>query len=183
MLRDPLTRSFYQKMTDDSCRVLRYYLLHKYKMGNDSIRMLSDSILELSGEVGRTHRSYLEDYILALNPKRPSWENTQKILDNLDIRNGDKVADIGCGSGFFTDKFSRMVGSEGKIYALEIKEEHLATLQAYLDEEHIHNVDTIKGCEDMIDLPEQVDKMFMCSLYHVMYGVVADKHREFKLDK
>lgn len=178
MLNDPLTRSFYHKMTADSCRVLRYYLLHKYKMGNDSIRMLSDSILELSGEVGRTHRSYLEDYILALNPKRPSWENTQKILDNLGIRNGDKVADIGCGSGFFTDKFSRMVGSEGKVYALELKDEHIATLQAYLDQEHIHNVDTIKGREDIIELPEQVDKMFMCSLYHVMYGVVADKDRD-----
>jgi len=178
MLNDPLTRSFYHKMTADSCRVLRYYLLHKYKMGNDSIRMLSDSILELSGEVGRTHRSYLEDYILALNPKRPSWENTQKILDNLGIRNGEKVADIGCGSGFFTDKFSRMVGSEGKVYALELKDEHIATLQAYLDQEHIHNVDTIKGREDMIELPEQVDKMFMCSLYHVMYGVVADKDRD-----
>ena len=177
MLRDPLTRSFYHKMTDDSCRTLRYYLLHKYKLGNDSIRMLSDSILEMSGEVGRTHRSYLEDYILALNPKRPSWEDTQKIIDNLGIRPGDKVADIGCGSGFFTYKFSQMVGSGGKVYAMELKDEHIATLQTFLDAEHIHNVDTIKGREDFIELPEQVDKMFMCSLYHVMYGVVADNDR------
>ena len=178
MLKDPLTRSFYHKMTDDSCRTLRYYLLHKYKLGNDSIRMLSDSILEMSGEVGRTHRSYLEDYILALNPKRPTWENTQKIIDNLGIRQGDKVADIGCGSGFFTYKFSQMVGHDGKVYALELKDEHIATLQAFLDAEHIQNVDTIKGHEDYIELPEQVDKIFMCSLYHVMYGVVADNDRD-----
>lgn len=177
MLRDPLTHSFYHKMTDDSCRTLRYYLLHKYKLGNDSIRMLSDSILEMSGEVGRTHRSYLEDYILALNPKRPTWENTQKIINNLGINIGDKVADIGCGSGFFTYKFSQMVGKSGKVYALELKDEHLATLQAFLDGEHIQNVDTIKGRDDLIELPEQVDKMFMCSLYHVMYGVVSDNDR------
>lgn len=177
MLRDPLTRNFYHKMTDDSCRTLRYYLLHKYKLGNDSIRMLSDSILEMSGEVGRTHRSYLEDYILALNPKRPTWENTQKIINNLGINIGDKVADIGCGSGFFTYKFSQMVGKSGKVYALELKDEHLATLQAFLDGEHIQNVDTIKGRDDLIELPEQVDKMFMCSLYHVMYGVVSDNDR------
>ena len=178
MLRDPLTKSFYHKMTDDSCRVLRYYLLHKYKLGNDSIRMLSDSILELSGEVGRTHRSYLEDYILALNPKRPSWENTSEIICNLGIKNGEKIADIGSGSGFFTYQFSKMVGVTGKVYALELKDEHIASLQSFLDAEHIINVDTIKGREDYIELPEQVDKMFMCSLYHVMYGVVSDNDRD-----
>ena len=178
MLRDPLTRSFYHKMTDDSCRVLRYYLLHKYKLGSDSIRMLSDSILELSGEVGRTHRSYLEDYILALNPKRPSWENTPEIIRNLGIKAGEMIADIGCGSGFFTYQFSKMVGTTGKVYALELKDEHIASLQSFLDAEHITNVDTIKGREDFIELPEQVDKMFMCSLYHVMYGVVSDSDRD-----
>ena len=178
MLADPLSRSFYRKMTNDSCKVLRYYLLHKYKLGSDSLRMLSDSILEMSGEVGRTHRSYLEDYILALNPMRPSWENTEKITANLGIRPGDKIADIGCGSGFFAYKFSKMTGETGKVYALELKDEHLKTLQQFLDTEHITNVDTIKGREDLLQLPEKVDLMFMCSLYHIMYGVVSDTDRD-----
>lgn len=178
MLSDPLVRSFYKKMTDDSCKVLRYYLLHKYKLENESIRMLSDSILEKSGEVGRTHRSYLEDYILALNPKRESWERTSEIIRSLDIKQGDVVADIGCGSGFFTDKFAKMVGTAGKVYALELKDEHIETLQAYLNQEHIENVHVIRGREDLLELPEKVDVMFMCSLYHVMYGVVADDERD-----
>lgn len=178
MLKDPLTRSFYHKMTDDSCRILSYYLLHKYKLGNDSIRMLSDSILEKSGEVGRTHRSYLEDYILALNPRRSLWERTSDIIDNLGIVNGETVADIGCGSGFFTYQFSNMVGSKGKVYAIELKDEHLETLQSFLETEEIANVEIIKGREDILELPEKVDKMFMCSLYHVMYGVIPDNDRD-----
>ena len=178
MLKDPLTRSFYHKMTDDSCKILGYYLLHKYKLGNDSIRMLSDSILEKSGEVGRTHRSYLEDYILALNPRRTHWEHTSDIIDNLGIQNGEIVADIGCGSGFFAYQFSNMVGSKGKLYAIELKDEHLQTLETFLDKEKVTNVETIKGREDILELPEKVDKMFMCSLYHVLYGVIPDNDRD-----
>lgn len=178
MLSDPLVRSFYHKMTDDSCKVLWYYLLHKYKLGDEETRMRSDSLLEKSGEVGRTHRSFLEDYILALNPRRPEWEHTPDILSNLDLKSGDRIADIGSGSGFFTYKFSKTVGDEGKVYAVELKDEHIEMLQDFINEEKITNIQTIKGREDVLELPEPVDKMFMCSLYHVLYGVVSDNERD-----
>lgn len=178
MLSDRLSRSFYHTMTDDSCKISRYYLLHKYKLGNDSIRMMSDSILEMSGEVGRTHRSYLEDYILALNPKRPLWEKTDSLLRRLNIQYGDTIADIGSGSGFFSDKFSRLVGDNGHVYALEIKDEHIGSLTRFLKDENISNVSVIKGREDELELPNPVDKMFMCSLYHIMYGVISDSDRD-----
>lgn len=178
MLADRLTRSFYKTMTADSCKISRYYLLHKYKLGSDSIRMLSDSILEMSGEVGRTHRSYLEDYILALNPKRPQWENTEVLLSRLGIEKGDTIADIGSGSGFFTDKFSSLTGDGGHVYAIEIKDEHIKSLSEFLKDASISNVTVIKGREDLLELPVIVDKMFMCSLYHMLYGVVSDSCRD-----
>jgi len=178
MLKDPLNNSFYHYLTDDSCRVLRYYLLHKYKLGNDSIRMLSDSLLEKTGEVGRTHRSYLEDYILALNPKRPTWEHTPVIISHLGNLQGKTIADIGSGSGFFTYKFSNMVGDNGKVYALELKDEHIDRLKTFLGETSIQNVEVLKGKEEILELPEQVDMMFMCSLYHIMYGVISDSDRD-----
>lgn len=177
-LKDPLTNSFYHYLTDDSCKVLRYYLLHKYKLGNDSIRMLSDSLLEKTGEVGRTHRSYLEDYILALNPKRPEWEKTQTIINGLGNLAGKKVADIGSGSGFFTDKFSKLVGNKGRVYALELKDEHIERLNDYITQTDKRNVTIIKGKEEVLELPEPVDMMFMCSLYHIMYGVISDSDRD-----
>ena len=178
MLADPLERSFYKYLTHDNNKVIRYYLLHKYKLENDSIRMLSDSILEKSGEVGRTHRSYLEDYILALNPKRTSWENTDKILENLNLKSGEKIADIGSGSGFFTYRFSDILRKDGHVYAIELKDEHIDRLNTFLAENQIGNVTVIKGCENKLKLPEQVDKIFMCSLYHIMYGVIPDDERD-----
>ena len=178
MLEDPLTRSFYNYLTADSCSTLRYYLLHKYKLGNDSIRMMSDSLLEMSGEVGRTHRSYLEDYILALNPRRPTWEKTPVILESLNLQPGQVVADIGSGSGFFTHKFSKAVGDAGRVYAVEMKDEHIQRLHAFIDENKINNIEVIQGEENRLVLPQQVDKMFMCSLYHIFYGVIDDATRD-----
>lgn len=100
------------------------------------------------------------------------------ITENLGFKPGEVVADIGSGSGFFTYKFSKMVGHTGKVYALELKDEHLQSLNDFLIAENIKNVQTIKGKEEVIELPEQVDKMFMCSLYHIMYGVVSDTDRD-----
>lgn len=178
MLQDPLVSSFYHTLADDDFKVLRYYLMHKYKLETEEIRMRSDSLLEKSGEVGRTHRSYLEDYILALNPNRPKWEHTESIIDGIRISEGETIADIGCGSGFFSYRFSKMVGKEGKVYALELKDEHIASLTKFLESERITNVEVIQGNEDSLVLPSQVDKMFMCSLYHIMYGVNSDRSRD-----
>lgn len=182
MLRDPLTRSFYNKMTEDNCRTLKYYLMHKYKLGTEEERMLSDSLLEKSGEVGRTHRSYLDDYILALNPKRESWEKTSLIMESLNLKKGETIADIGSGSGFFTYRFSQKVGDKGKVYALEMKDEHIKSLTDFVDKENIRNIHIIKGKENELSLPEKVDKIFMCSLYHIMYGVTSEKDRNRYLE-
>ncbi len=178
MLKDPMDRSFYNYLTDDSCKILRYYLLHKYKLGDEQIRMMSDSLLEKSGEVGRTHRSYLEDYILALNPKRTEWEHTSLILDNLGIKEGMRIADIGSGSGFFSYRFSKLVGNTGKVYSIELKDEHIERLTSFINENKITNIEVINGSESHLELPFQVDKMFMCSLYHIFYGVTSDKDRD-----
>lgn len=178
MLQDPLTRSFYNTLSDDGFKVLRYYLLHKYKLESEEVRMRSDSLLEKTGEVGRTHRSYLEDYLLALNPNRPKWEHTEDIISGIGLSKGQTIADIGCGSGYFTYRFSKMVGKSGKVYALELKDEHIHSLNKFLDTEKISNVEVIKGNEDSLVLPSSVDKMFMCSLYHIMYGVNSDQSRD-----
>lgn len=175
MLQDRLSKSFYNKLTSNNCAAIRYYLLHKYKLGDEEERMKSDSLLEMSGEVGRTHRSFLEDYILALNPRRPQWEMTDSVLTHLRLRSDDIVADIGSGSGFFTNKFASLARL---VYAVEIKDEHIQTLQNFLDEEHVQNVHIIKGKETVLELPEQVDKLFMCSLYHILYGVTSDADRD-----
>jgi ubiquinone/menaquinone biosynthesis C-methylase UbiE len=128
--------------------------------------------------VGRIRRTFLEDFILFNNPKRPQWEQTDRILSLLDLKKGERIADIGCGPGFFSFRFARLVGETGKVYALDIKQEHLDFMNEYMQREGISNVTTVRSKEDDLCLKEPVDAAFLCSLYHIIYGVAPEPSRQ-----
>ena len=71
-----------------------------------------------------------------------------------------------------------MVGDGGKVLAVELKDEHIDRLKTFISETGIRNIEVVKGKEDVLELPCQVDMMFMCSLYHIMYGVISDSDRD-----
>ena len=45
--------------------------------------------------------------------------NEEIILENLNICPGQSILDAGCGNWYMAKKFSKLVGSTGKIYALD----------------------------------------------------------------
>ena len=52
-------------------------------------------------------------------PKRESrdqWQQPARVMVDLGLKSGMKVADIGCGRGFFTYRLARAVGEKGKVY-------------------------------------------------------------------
>jgi arsenite methyltransferase len=70
------------------------------------------------------------------------------------IRQGDKVLDLGAGSGTDTLIASRLVGEEGRVWALDITPKMLDRLRRTLSEMGIGNVDPIKGDAERIPLPD-----------------------------
>lgn len=61
------------------------------------------------------------------------------------LRPGDRVGDLGAGSGFFLQPLSRAVGSEGKVYAVEIQRTLAETLTNKLRTDGLSNVEVIWG--------------------------------------
>ncbi len=49
-------------------------------------------------------------------------ENPELVMDLLSLRPGGTVADIGCGSGFFTSAFAKLVGPTGRVFAIDIQQ-------------------------------------------------------------
>jgi ubiquinone/menaquinone biosynthesis C-methylase UbiE len=178
MLKDPLTEGYYNYLSKDSNMLIKEYVKYKYKLDKeDKKEEESKTLIEEDREIGRTRRAFLEDFILFNNPKREEWEKTSKIIELLDFKKGSTIADVGCGSGYYTYRFSKSVGGTGKIYAIDIKERHLDFINDFVKLHNINNIETIVSAEDDIGLDTKVDYVFMCSLYHIIYGVFSEPIR------
>ena len=63
-------------------------------------------------------------------PEREREERVSKLMPSLGIKPGDFVADLGAGSGHHTIKLSSLVGSKGKVYAVDIQTQMLDLIRA-----------------------------------------------------
>ena len=66
-------------------------------------------------------------YLLLLNPVRKILENPNRILGPL-VQEGMVVLEPGCAMGYFTLPLARMVGSSGRVLAVDIQPKMLSIL-------------------------------------------------------
>lgn len=69
---------------------------------------------------------------------RKTWQNPEEIIETLDLKPSYIVADVGCGSGYFTVPISRKVK---KVYGIDFQKEILEFL-----EEKIRKQKNIEYC-------------------------------------
>ncbi|MGE3803315.1 MAG: class I SAM-dependent methyltransferase [Gemmataceae bacterium] len=100
--------------------------------------------------------------------EREREERPSALLKALNIREGDKVADIGAGSGYFTFRLAKLVGAKGKVYAVDIQQEMLDIMKKRMAKEKVTNVELIKGTETDPKLPVEgaLDLVLMVDVYH-----------------
>ena len=71
--------------------------------------------------------------------------NPQKVVENLQIMPGMKMADFGVGSGEFALAASKAVARNGIIYVIDIKKEALEAIKARAKLLGIYNIETIRA--------------------------------------
>jgi ubiquinone/menaquinone biosynthesis C-methylase UbiE len=100
-------------------------------------------------------------------PEREDQEKPSIVLNALRLRDGEVVADLGAGSGFFSFRISPKVGGTGKVLAVEIQDEMLQTIRERAHAQKITNVEAVKGSETDPNLPVNgVDLVLMVDVYH-----------------
>jgi SAM-dependent methyltransferase len=100
-------------------------------------------------------------------PERAQEERPDLLLPALKIKFGDAVADIGCGSGYYTRRLAKLTGTNGVVFAVDIQPEMLALLTNRLAAQKIFNVRPVLGTITDPKLPPAaVDLILMVDVYH-----------------
>jgi len=69
------------------------------------------------------HKFDVKSFAKLDNPERRKSLPADAILHKFDLEDGDVVADVGCGIGYFTFPASSVVGLTGKVLAMDISDE------------------------------------------------------------
>ncbi len=105
------------------------------------------------------------------SPDRLQWQDPEAILESFGLRPGMVLADVGCGTGFFSIPASKMVGPEGRVYGVDMQEEMLWNFQSRLVEAGVNNVLPVLSLEDAIPLPSgSVDMILLVNTLHELSG-------------
>jgi ubiquinone/menaquinone biosynthesis C-methylase UbiE len=98
---------------------------------------------------------------------RDRWQRPADILEALDVREGNVVVDLGSGAGYFALKLSPIIGSRGKVLAIDIRKLPLCFLWIRSALRHSRNIHVILGDQDNPHLPSQaVDAVLVANTYH-----------------
>lgn len=106
-------------------------------------------------------------YIAALeDPRRDAYQKPQEVMQALDIKQGEIIADIGAGSGYFSVRLAHHVGANGRVYAVDISPDMIRHLQTRVRDLRLLNVSPILARPDDPLLPEQVDRFLIVDVWH-----------------
>jgi ubiquinone/menaquinone biosynthesis C-methylase UbiE len=101
------------------------------------------------------------------------------------LRTGQEVLEVGCGPGFFTIPAAKMVGDEGRVYALDINPLALGRVRQKVEQEGVTNVHTILTDAGQTGLPdESFDLIFVFGLGRAIGGadrIMGELHRLLRL--
>jgi ubiquinone/menaquinone biosynthesis C-methylase UbiE len=97
---------------------------------------------------------------------RQQEEDADAAITAMPLTPASTVADIGAGTGYYTFRMARRV-PQGRVYAVEIQDEFVASLQQRSRSEGTANVTVIKGTEAAPNLPDSsLDLAIMVDVYH-----------------
>src|SRR5262245_18931142 len=126
-----------------------------------------DAVRRDQHEMHRLHKdpkAYIE---MLEDPKRDAYQKPQEVLMALGLKEGEVVADIGAGSGYFAFRFAGRVGDTGRVYAVDISPDMVLHMNRRIRDLGLKNVVTVLSAgDDPLLLDGSIDRFFICDTWH-----------------
>ena len=98
--------------------------------------------------------------------ERDQWQRPSDVIQALNAKPGETIADIGCGSGYFSLRLAPVVGDTGRIIAGDIRKLPLAFLWFRAKSRHDWNISLVRGGLTDPHLPRRVNSVLISNTYH-----------------
>ena len=100
---------------------------------------------------------------------RGLWQMPVRVMDEIGIKPGMTVADVGAGDGYFTFPLGERVGNSGKVLACDIDDRALQFIRDKCTEKGTHNISVILGKKDDPLIPQKsIDIILMVNAIHLI---------------
>ena len=115
-----------------------------------------------------TSRGDFNAYIARMeNPARAEWQRPLEVVAALELVRGERVADIGAGTGYFTLPIARALGAQSTVYAVDVDQRVIDYLKDRLVRAGQQQVSVVKSApDDPLLEPASVDTIFIANTWH-----------------
>jgi SAM-dependent methyltransferase len=104
---------------------------------------------------------------------RPLHHWRRRAVELLDLRRGDVVLDVGCGTGLCFDVLQEHIGPGGKVVGIDASTAMLDLARSRVAENGWHNVVLIEAAAEDASVPFPVDAVLFCAVHDVLQSPVA----------
>lgn len=100
-------------------------------------------------------------------PEREKEEDVERMVASLRLVAGERVADIGAGTGYVARKLARAVGPTGRVLAVDVQPQMIGLLRDLAIKERLAQIEPVLGTPtDTTLAPASVDVAILVDVYH-----------------
>lgn len=120
-------------------------------------------------------------------PGTGGFLNPDRVVEELKITPGMKIADFGCGSGYLAFELAKKTGPEGKVYAIDVLTSALESVRSQTKLRGIYNIEPIRANLEILGSSKLADESCdMVVMANILFqtqekaGVISEANRVLK---